>query len=70
MELEHTARTERVLLTTAEAASRLSIGRSKLYELVGGGQIVTVRIGRAVRVPASEVERYAAELLADARAAA
>ena len=64
MEME---RKERVLITTTEAASRLSIGRSKLYQLIGEGKLRTVRIGRAVRVPVVEVDRYAAELLAQAR---
>ncbi len=67
MELEHTPRTERVLVTTGEAAARLSIGRSKLYDLIRTGQITTVRIGRAIRVPVVEVERFAAELLAESR---
>ena len=61
-----TRQSERLLLTTNEAAHRLGIGRSKLYELVGKGQIRTVRIGRAVRVPTREVERYADELIEEA----
>lgn len=69
VELGHTPRTERVLITTAEAAAWLSIGRSKLYELIGTGKITTVRIGRAVRVPVVEVDRFAAELLAEAELA-
>ena len=56
----------RILLTVPEAANRLSIGRSKLYELVSEGQLATVKIGRAVRVPAREVERFADALLAAA----
>jgi excisionase family DNA binding protein len=41
-----------LLLTTREAAHRLSIGRSTLYELIAAGEIEVVRIGRSVRVPA------------------
>jgi excisionase family DNA binding protein len=40
-----------LLLTTREAASRLSIGRSTLYELIAAGEVEVVRIGRSVRVP-------------------
>lgn len=58
-------RMDRVLLTTTEAAARLSIGRSKLYELIAEGSVRTVRIGRAVRVPAREVERFADDLVTD-----
>jgi excisionase family DNA binding protein len=59
-------RTDRLLLTTTEAAHRLGIGRSKLYELLGQQRITTVKIGRAVRVPAREVERFADELIEEA----
>ncbi|MGQ0825117.1 MAG: helix-turn-helix domain-containing protein [Actinomycetota bacterium] len=41
-----------LLLTTREAARRLSIGRSTLYELIAAGEVEVVRIGRSVRVPA------------------
>jgi excisionase family DNA binding protein len=40
-----------LLLTTREAASRLAIGRSTLYELIAAGEVEVVRIGRSVRVP-------------------
>lgn len=43
---------EKELLTVGEAAEALSIGRTKTYELIAGGVIPVVRIGRAVRVPA------------------
>lgn len=61
-----TRSTDRLLLTVAEAAYRLGIGRSKLYELFGEGRISTVKIGRAVRVPARDVERFADELIEEA----
>lgn len=61
-----TRSTDRLLLTTAEAAHRLGIGRSKFYELLGEKRLTTVKIGRAVRVPAREVERFADELIEEA----
>ena len=56
---------ELLLLTIPEAASRLSLGRSKTYELIERGLLPVVRIGRAVRIPASEVERFVEKLQAE-----
>ena len=52
---------DRLLLKVEVAAERLSIGRSKAWELITTGQLRTVRIGRAVRVPAAEVARFVRE---------
>jgi len=48
----------KLLLSIPEAAERLSIGRSKLYELLTSGEIPTIRIGRAVRIPADELDAF------------
>jgi excisionase family DNA binding protein len=40
-----------VMLTIPEAAQRLSIGRSMLYELMASGAIESVHIGRLRRIP-------------------
>ena len=40
-----------VMLTIPEAAQRLSIGRSTLYELMASGAIESVHIGRLRRIP-------------------
>jgi len=37
---------ERLLLSVVEAARRLGIGRSFVYELIAAGQIETIHIGR------------------------
>lgn len=47
-----------LLLTIPEAARRLDIGRSKLYELVAAGQVEVVKIGRCARIPASALDDY------------
>lgn len=39
------------LLRPEEAGHLLSIGRSKIYQLMAAGEIPTVRIGKSVRVP-------------------
>ncbi len=48
----------RLLLTVREAASVLAFGRTTLYELIADGQLRTVHIGRAVRVPVAELEAF------------
>ncbi len=42
---------ERLLLTPQEAADRLAIGRSKLYELLAAGALESVHIGSSRRIP-------------------
>ena len=49
------------LLKAAEVGERLGLGRSKTYELMAEGQIPTVRIGRAVRVPEGGLEAWIRE---------
>ena len=56
---------ERVLLTVAEVAEALHIGRSKVFDLVIGGEIESVKIGKLRRIPVSAVHDYAARLVAD-----
>ena len=41
----------RLLLTVEEAAQRLAIGRSLMYELLASGRITSIRVGRLRRVP-------------------
>ncbi|MEU6967399.1 helix-turn-helix domain-containing protein [Kitasatospora aureofaciens] len=48
-----------VALTVEEAARRLSIGRTTMYALIKGGEIETIPIGRARRVPAEAVVEFA-----------
>jgi excisionase family DNA binding protein len=54
--------TDRLLYTVPEAADVLSLGSSKVYELVAAGTIESVKIGRARRVPAEALERFVAQL--------
>ena len=42
---------EKLLLSPAEAAEHLSIGRSKVYELMRLGQLHSVKIGGCRRIP-------------------
>ena len=47
-----------LLLSVTEAAHALSIGRTTLYALMARREIVAVHIGRCVRIPADELDRY------------
>lgn len=55
----------KVLLTVEEAAARLNLGRTSMFALIKNGHIASVRIGRARRIPAAEVDAYAARLVAE-----
>jgi excisionase family DNA binding protein len=50
-----------MLLRPDEAARMLSIGRSKLYELLSTNVLPTVRIGKSVRVPRAALEKWIEE---------
>ncbi len=52
---------ERRLLRIPEAATALGIGRTTLYEMVRRGEIPIVRIGRAVRIPATAIDVWVAD---------
>lgn len=54
---------EKVLLTVEEAAERLSLGRTKVYELVARGELPSVVIGRCRRVPVQALEPFVERLL-------
>jgi excisionase family DNA binding protein len=53
---------EQLLLTIPVVAQRLSLSRAAVYRLITRGDLVAVRIGRARRVEAREVERFVAHL--------
>jgi excisionase family DNA binding protein len=51
-----------------EAAWRLGLSRSTLYELIAAGELRVVRIGRAVRIPTTELTAWVQRQLADGAA--
>jgi len=48
-----------VLLSIEKAAEKLSIGRSKIYDLINAGKLVTVTIGRRRLVRVDSVQALA-----------
>ncbi len=59
---------EPLLYKPEQAAEIIGIGRSKIFELMAGGQIASVQIGRYRRIPRESLERYVRELLAGSSA--
>ena len=56
---------EPLLLTMQQASMMLGISRTKLYQLVQRGEIKSVHIGRARRVPRSALYEFAGEELTE-----
>jgi excisionase family DNA binding protein len=52
----------KLLLRPEEEADLLSIGRSKIYELIGTGELASVRIGASRRIPAEALSEFVREL--------
>jgi excisionase family DNA binding protein len=58
----------RMLLTVAEAAERLGIGRSTMYVLIADGQVDTVRVGRLRRIEPEALTAYISRMRTKAKA--
>ena len=54
----HEVQGQRLLLTVAEAARQLGIGRSLFYELLADGQVESIHIGRLRRIPIDALAAY------------
>jgi excisionase family DNA binding protein len=55
---------DRMLLSVAEAAERLGIGRSTMYVLIADGQIDTIRVGRLRRIEPEALTAYISRMRA------
>lgn len=51
-------RTPDRLLSIPEAAARASIGRTLMYDLIGRGEVRTLRAGRRVLIPESALSEW------------
>ena len=56
----------KMLLTVGEAAVRLGVGRSFLYRLVMTGEVPSLKLGRARRIPVTALEEFIRGGLQDA----
>jgi len=66
---EEVAMSATLLLTAEEAAGQLRIARSRIFELMQDGTILSVKIGASRRIPYTALTDYVARLEADARSA-
>lgn len=53
---------DKLLLTPTEAADALGIGRSKVYELLRAGTLLSIRIDSCRRVPLEDLTAMIARL--------
>lgn len=54
--------TNELFLTIKETQTRLRLGRTKIYALIGAGELQAVRIGRARRITVSSIHQFANKL--------
>jgi excisionase family DNA binding protein len=52
----------KLLLTPEEAASALSIKRTYLYHLLATGQLYSIKVGRARRIPSEALHAFVERL--------
>ena len=53
-----TGDSDKVLLTMAEAARRLNVSRTYLYELVNNGEVESLKLGKLRRIPPAALDKY------------
>ncbi len=58
MENMHERDSRRLLLRIPEVMSALGLGRTKVYELIATGELPVVRVGRAVRISSTALEKW------------
>ncbi len=49
---------QRLLLRIPEVADTLGIGRTKIYEMIATGELPTIRVGRAIRISVSTLQKW------------
>lgn len=57
--------TDKLLLTVGEAADRLGVGRSFFYQLIQRGEVQSLKLGRARRVPLRALDEFVTKRLED-----
>ena len=53
-----TVNEKRLLLTSRQAAEALQISERKLWSMKASGEIPHIRLGRSVRYPVSDLQRW------------
>ena len=55
-------RSEKLAYTVKEAATLLSLSRSRVYELIHSQELETIKIGRSSRITARQLHTYIVSL--------
>ena len=55
--MEHTPPDPPLAVRVRDAAHMIGIGRTKVYDLIGSGELQTVKIGRATLITMSSLRR-------------
>lgn len=63
--MDSTDPTRKLLYTPVEAAEKLGLGRSTVYELLSTKRLESVKIGRNRRIPAAALDEFVAALRAN-----
>ena len=58
----------RILFRVKAAAENLDISVSQAYNLINSGELESVRVGRAIRIPARAIDKIAAGIREPAHA--
>jgi excisionase family DNA binding protein len=53
---------DKLLFSPVEAAAHLSVGRSKIYELIRTGELRSVKIGGCRRIPRAALAEFVSRL--------
>jgi len=56
----------KLLVSPQDAAAALSIGRSKVFELLAAGELASVKIGRRRLIPRQALDQYIERLREEA----
>ncbi len=61
MESRNEVSSHRLLLRVPEVAKALGLGRTKVYELIATGELPVIRLGRAVRISVTALQKWVEE---------
>jgi excisionase family DNA binding protein len=56
--MDHEDSNVKVLLKPEEAARRLSVSRTQVYDLIRTGRLESIKVGRLRRVPVVALQRF------------
>ena len=62
---DSTSAQDKLLLTVDEAATRLSLGKRHVYDLIMRCEIKSIKIGRTRRIPAAALVAYVEQRMSD-----